>query len=394
MIPLNTALLLGFSLQVSLALVMVLAYAMRRTYPGYRSWTFALVCWVVAGGSFYGRELLGEAVSVVLCNGFYFASALLFYSGLARFYHFDQDRARQRQNALVALFMYGVVLFFLFVENDLNLRVLLNSLTVGFLMVRTGVDSLRAAGGRCLQIQKLLSGCFFLLASLIVLRGVMAMAMRPDTEILRLGSGILPLLMGNIMSLVVMVFCMITLTNCRLEQELIESRESLREQAQLDALTGLYNRRRFTELAAHDVLQARRYGHPLSVIMFDMDSFKQVNDTYGHAVGDEVLRGVAEVCRRDLRDVDVAARWGGEEFVVLLPHTGIVGAQETAERLRVSMESLRADLVGELGATASFGVATLHQEDLEDLLLRADACLYEAKNGGRNRVRVAEPLKG
>ncbi|MFP5240005.1 MAG: hypothetical protein ACLGQW_09260, partial [Acidobacteriota bacterium] len=158
MIDLNTALLLGFLLQFAMAMVMVLAYALRTAYPGFRSWTIALVCWVFAGGSFYARGVLGEIASVVLTNGLYFASILLFYSGLARFYGFDRDRSRQRQNLLVAVSMYVVVLSCLFVKNDFNMRVLLNSLTMGVLMVRTGLDALRAARGRCLPIQRLLSG--------------------------------------------------------------------------------------------------------------------------------------------------------------------------------------------------------------------------------------------
>ncbi|MFP5239016.1 MAG: GGDEF domain-containing protein, partial [Acidobacteriota bacterium] len=232
----------------------------------------------------------------------------------------------------------------------------------------------------------------FLLAALLVARGVMVWGMSPDSEILRQGSGILPLLVGNIMSIVVMVFCLITLTSCRLEEELLQTQEQLRLQAQHDGLTGLLNRRHFSELATLAARQAKRYGQPLSVILFDMDGFKGINDTFGHAVGDEVLRGAADACRAVLRQADVAARWGGEEFAVLLPQTGLAGAMETAERLRECLEGLRAGQTGELMATASFGVASLTgDEDVEGLLLRADAYLYEAKRDGRNRVKAQTP---
>ncbi|WP_243312084.1 GGDEF domain-containing protein [Fundidesulfovibrio agrisoli] len=395
MIDLNTALLLGFLLQFAMGMVMVLAYTLRAAYPGFRSWTFALICWVFAGGSFYARSVLGEMPSVVLTNGLYFTSILLFYSGLARFYGFDRDRSRQRQNFFVALSMYAVVLCFLFVKNDLHVRVLLNSLTMGVLMVRTGLDALRGSRGRCLPIQRLLSWCFFVLAALLVCRGLMVWFMSPEADILRQGSGLLPLLVGNILSIVVMVFCLITLTSCRLEEELLQAQERLREQAQHDGLTGLFNRRHFSELAAQAARQAKRYKQPLSVILFDMDGFKNINDTFGHAIGDDVLRTAAATCRKVLRQADVAARWGGEEFAVLLPQTGLAGALETAERLRECLEGQRAGQAGELAATASFGVASLTgDEDVEGLLLRADAYLYEAKRDGRNRVKAQTPGRG
>lgn len=155
-----------------------------------------------------------------------------------------------------------------------------------------------------------------------------------------------------------------------------------------DALTGLLNRRGLFRAFDAEAERARRYGHPLAVILFDLDHFKQINDRLGHAVGDRVLRTVGEEVRRCLRPADVLGRWGGEEFVVVLPETALSGAVEVAERLRYLVSGLRSD-AGPL--TASFGVAQYASADnLGELIRRADRALYEAKRAGRNRVVAAE----
>lgn len=158
-----------------------------------------------------------------------------------------------------------------------------------------------------------------------------------------------------------------------------------------DSLTGLHNRHHFFELAEHEFQRARRYGRALSVIMLDIDHFKQVNDTYSHAVGDQVLRVVAERCRESLRDIDFMGRYGGEEFAVLLPESDTEGARNAAERLRRCVaESPVETARGRLSVTISLGVVTIAVGflDLVALLDRADAAMYAAKKAGRNRVET------
>jgi diguanylate cyclase (GGDEF)-like protein len=160
-----------------------------------------------------------------------------------------------------------------------------------------------------------------------------------------------------------------------------------------DPLTGAGNRRYFFDLAAHELGVARRYGHPLSVVLFDVDHFKQVNDTLGHQAGDETLRAVVAVAGRHLRRADVLARYGGEEFIALLPLTDGEGALAVAERMRQDIAA--AELPGGHGGlrlTVSCGVAELRAEDetVDQLVLRADHALYAAKRAGRNRTAVAD----
>jgi diguanylate cyclase (GGDEF)-like protein len=162
----------------------------------------------------------------------------------------------------------------------------------------------------------------------------------------------------------------------------------VRSQAVTDDLTGLYNRRRFDDALANELVRSRTFGAPLSLLLVDLDNFKVVNDEFGHQRGDDVLRRAADLVREHLRDGDIAARLGGDEFAVIAPDTASVGALALAERLRQSFARLRAPAV-----TASFGVAECEaEESAEDLLRRADHALYEAKRRGRDCVALAPAL--
>lgn len=171
--------------------------------------------------------------------------------------------------------------------------------------------------------------------------------------------------------------------------------QELRAQVGTDALTGVANRRAFLERADDEISRALRYGHPLSLLMIDIDHFKKVNDTHGHAAGDSALVRMVEACKPSLREHDLLARLGGEEFVVLLPHTDAGRALLVAERLREAVE--KAPVLTPAGLfhiTISLGSATLDTrpssdapaDSLSSLLERADKALYGAKHGGRNRV--------
>jgi diguanylate cyclase (GGDEF)-like protein len=170
--------------------------------------------------------------------------------------------------------------------------------------------------------------------------------------------------------------------------ELEAANRALDLQARTDALTGLLNRRGFEMQIAFALALARRSGRPLSLITVDVDQFKQVNDTYGHEAGDEVLRRLALTLATRLRTSDVVARLGGEEFVALLPDTDLDGAQSIAEALVAAVDEQRDPVVGQITVSAGVSMMRSAQDDGADLLRRADAALYDAKGQGRNRVCV------
>lgn len=172
------------------------------------------------------------------------------------------------------------------------------------------------------------------------------------------------------------------------------NRIDLEKQAYTDYLTGLNNRRSFIERTEIELYRKERYGREFSLIMFDIDYFKYINDKYGHNTGDLVLKEIANICRNVLREVDIVGRIGGEEFAILLPETDIVQATLVAERLRVSISNGKVfpTLNEEVKFAASFGVTFTKDanKSINELLNQADNALYKAKNSGRNRVVVSE----
>lgn len=181
----------------------------------------------------------------------------------------------------------------------------------------------------------------------------------------------------------------------RLVVHLEQARKSMLRHATQDALTGTFNRRYFLEQVGREWARARRYEMDCAVLLMDVDHFKRVNDGFGHLCGDTVLRQIAEISTETLRQADVLARFGGEEFIIFLPHTDPLGALDVAERIRERVESLNLSWNGRsVPLSVSLGVAALHAEHqtLDQLIHDADEALYAAKSSGRNCVRASEGL--
>jgi diguanylate cyclase (GGDEF)-like protein len=180
------------------------------------------------------------------------------------------------------------------------------------------------------------------------------------------------------------------------ERGVAEQRNSdLEAIAAIDFLTGIYNRREFETLARAELARCQRYMRPLSVLLIDVDHFKAVNDRYGHAAGDGVLKNVVAIYRAEKRESDVLARLGGEEFIMMLPETTLSAAAQFAERLRRRVEHGSPAVYGEsISVTVSIGLAgaSIGASGIEELLRRADEALYEAKALGRNRVAISRTV--
>ncbi|OAN48672.1 hypothetical protein A6A04_20050 [Paramagnetospirillum marisnigri] len=167
--------------------------------------------------------------------------------------------------------------------------------------------------------------------------------------------------------------------------ELLAARQELEHLAQHDNLTGIWNRRRVEEAAQQEMLRKARYGHPVSMLFIDLDHFKRVNDTHGHAVGDDVLKAFCDIASKCMRSTDMLGRWGGEEFVILMPNSGLMIASLLAERIRKATLTYAFPVAGHI--TVSIGVAECRDDEAwEAWLCRSDAALYAAKEAGRNRV--------
>ena len=183
-----------------------------------------------------------------------------------------------------------------------------------------------------------------------------------------------------------------------LQEQLLLAQEALREQATHDGLTGLWNRTSILEILQKEAARSERESTPLAVVMADLDSFKQINDTHGHLAGDSVLRETASRMRANIRPYDAIGRYGGEEFLFVLPGCDGSGGFNEAERLRQSIADERYSIsTGEINVTCSLGLSWANRPDAagtKKLLRCADTALYQAKRRGRNRVEVVELQQG
>ena len=181
----------------------------------------------------------------------------------------------------------------------------------------------------------------------------------------------------------------------RLQRELRKAHQEMAKLARQDPLTGMANRRSFDESLEQELERVNRYGRALSILFIDADRFKAVNDDYGHTAGDDALKELGSVMRDCLRPADLPSRWGGEEFVVLLPETSSVEALRAAERIRASVERHEFSFDGEKGLTCSIGASSCSDDagGARGLLRLADDAVYDAKREGGNRVMAAsKPL--
>ncbi|MEA2238745.1 MAG: hypothetical protein QOC81_3469 [Thermoanaerobaculia bacterium] len=177
-----------------------------------------------------------------------------------------------------------------------------------------------------------------------------------------------------------------------LQKELLESNRRLEQLSITDGLTKLNNHRHFQDELARAFEESARYERPLSLAIVDLDFFKKVNDTYGHAIGDEVLKTISKIFQDSIRTTDLAARYGGEEFGLMLPETGMQDAMNFAEKIRELVEETKIETpAGTISATVSIGVATVPHPRIhspKELIVAADKALYRAKKNGRNQVQA------
>jgi diguanylate cyclase (GGDEF)-like protein len=187
--------------------------------------------------------------------------------------------------------------------------------------------------------------------------------------------------------------------NIQLETNLSEIealKNQLEEQVTRDPLTGLYNRRYLEENIIQALARADRFNYPISLVMIDIDHFKVVNDTYGHMAGDEMLIALGNLLQNQARKMDTVCRYGGEEFMVLMPRANWQSASHRANQWRIAFQELLVPYQGAtLNTTLSAGIATLSPEDndIEDAMREADIALYRSKSSGRNRVTVSEKYR-
>lgn len=361
-------------------MLFVLLSLMRSGIPGVRDWLLAIVSAIVALLLFASRGTIAPILSFELANTLYAAAICLLYTGFCRFFARPVPTKTLAGSlalliALLALFHYGY--------DMLHVRIALVSLFHGVLCLAIGLLVLRASANDTARYSCRFTGCMAIFFAFS--HGVRGIVHGSNIEQLSSAfqSSPVNLLFISMGTMVIPVFAMgiIMIVHNRMMEQAMAA-------ANRDFLTGAWSRRAFFELAERELVRVRRTGRALSLLLFDVDHFKQINDTHGHAIGDRVLQEIVQRAEKEIRGMDCIARVGGEEFAVLLPETDAAAAMIIAERLRLTLAAApEAAQIRLVPCTVSIGMAVrTEQESVADLMRRADTALYQAKAGGRNRI--------
>jgi len=366
----------------ALALVMLHTYYTRKTYPGFGFWTLSIVNMALGVLISFNQRFFGSGYALVLSNALSMSALPLIYHGFALYCRLSRPGPRSLFNVALTATGLAALTYFILIDSNYSYRAAIYSLAIAIVLLRIAVEPFVSRGAVIYPMQRIVAFILLIISILLLLRTYDNFMLHGYTDILHDPTIKLVVLLANV-TITILVFGMLTMTTSRVEAELVAAQVQMKTLADTDGLTGLSTRRHFMEQADIVLKAALRYAHPASLLMLDIDHFKHINDTRGHAVGDRVLQAVAGLLSQTVREVDVLGRLGGEEFGVLLPETGLASAALAAERIRRGVEALRPE--GH-NLTVSIGLAELQEEGLEALMIRADNLLYAAKKAGRNRV--------
>ena len=372
---------------VMLALVLLVTTAalgvtmrLNRSVPGTYHWFagFAMLC--LALGLLATQQQLHPLLSTVLADSLLVAGYGILWMGVRRF----KDDRRNRVGYLVSgLILFAlVVAYFSVAQPNAVVRIALVSLVISVQLALLASEFWQGTGQA--PISARLTAAVCLGQSLLHLgqAGALIAGVSLESVFQQSPFNQIVFLVGFVTS-IMLAFGLIVMTTERLQSD-------LKQQAMVDPLTRLFNRRAFFEAAERVLKRARMGEQKIALLLLDLDHFKSINDNYGHSHGDQVLVQFAETLRGNLRPSDVLARFGGEEFVCLLPEIGFEGGVVLAERLRLAVEATSIGGDGP-GYTVSIGVAEDPETNLDGLIQKADTALYQAKRGGRNRVEALGP---
>jgi diguanylate cyclase (GGDEF)-like protein len=392
--PLSFTLQLGTLMSVLLGvtlvrLVSMLHYAMRRrVYPGFRILMFPPLLVFLGMAALLLRAKAGDSpLLAFFTSAVLLAHPVLEYHGLGEFGRMPHLRAHTLQNSLFVLLVCLAQTVDVLFDPSMERRVVIFSAAALVLTLRIALE-LPWRSRRRLPGMWILCLSYLFTAGFQVLRGFNALTIPGFSSLTLEQADVLGVysVFFRILQSMLEIYVVFAMNSAMLEDDLHAATSQIEHLAHTDALTGVANRRGM-ELLGMDVLsRSFAEGKPAAVLMLDLDWFKRVNDSLGHAAGDELLRCVAGLCVRSLRREDVFARYGGEEFVVVAPRTSEREARALAERIRAAVSQERFAPLKGAGMTVSIGVACARAGSLDDLLRCADEALYAAKQAGRDRV--------
>lgn len=366
--------------------MMIVFFAQARSFPesikGFRTWGFALLIGTIAAAMLAARDIIPDLLSVVLGNGLLALSISVMIAAIATFH---SHPIPWRLSGLCVLFVVLAMIYSLMPEQSQKLRTIIAS-TANMVLIGMGAwIAFKGSGVRKPQFGIYFTGgCFVVMTMVCFTRLVTLLLSNEGYAGLLSESPMQRIYLASYSLNVLLVSVGFSIMG---HEKLVENYQVL---AGHDELTGLYNRRHFTGAAEPEVQRAGRYHRDISLILIDIDHFKSINDTYGHQAGDAVIKDMAEVMRQNFREADLFGRYGGEEFIALLPETQMLEAEVIAERIR-SMINQRCITFeqNDIGYSASIGITQGQPGMLLDQLVgQADKALYQAKNNGRDRTEL------
>ena len=377
-----------------MAAVLYFVLRAQKTYPGTGFWVLSNFAGTIGFLCLGLRGHIPDLVSIIIGNTLAVGTTALALEGNRRFLEL------KRESIIPAVLMsaYSITIaFYTYFEPSETARIIISSIVASSLTFLCYRAFAERPGLMDNVVYRTVAMTFLLFSILMALRMVATMSFTTIGQIYA------PVWIQSVSFMMFLIFATVwtlnyvVLNSERLNEELRAKEAELLEKATTDFLTGLSNKRAFDEFASSEIKRSRRYSLPACLVLLDLDHFKKVNDTFGHAGGDKVLAEIGALLKRMTRQHDLVARVGGEEFGLLLTHTDIESGHAVAEAFRREIQHLDIKHAAiKLNVTSSFGVAELRESDtLETLIERADQYLYQAKDEGRNRVisEAAAPVK-
>ncbi len=371
----------------------------RKTYPGFHNWTIGFICISLGAALIALRGILPDFLTILCANFLILAMPYMLTRGLEKFLNVQEKNPVFYSLLLIAY--WGTFFIATYIHPNLFARVICISILLAILFSEALYIAYRFVPA-VLESQNwlLITMISFALSSAVLRIIVTSLQGTPHSFMQESEIFQCILIIMTTVAVVGITQSLIILNAHRMERDLRDANRHIANIANQDGLTNLYNRRYFDRKLLEEFSRLQRTSHPLSLIMADIDCFKNFNDTYGHQAGDDCIRAVANVFRKSGgRGSDISARYGGEEFVMILPNTGENGARNVAETLQDHMRKMniphKTSTAGKI-VTLSLGVTTMvpdNNTSAENLVQRADKALYKSKENGRNQIciYIADP---
>lgn len=364
------------------SLALHITWRLNRSVPGIREWSAGFLCISAGIILLAAQKIIHPLISIILADILIITGYYLIWRGVCLFK--GGSTLHTRKFVAVAASVAVVILYLTFIADNPGARILVVTWVIAVQLLLLAIEFFhnmphRNAATLLTGITCSLHFCVHTALGFIIMFGPTLRSVFDPTLANQL------IFMGGFNTAILLAFGLIIMTTARLQAD-------LQQQASSDPLTGILNRRAFFTVADPLLARCQRDAEMLSVLVIDLDNFKHINDNYGHATGDEVLKLFVSVTTSTLRGQDILARYGGEEFVILLPDTDPRQAAEVAERIRTRFRQASEEVPELPNATVSIGLAERHNDDhaLDTVIARADQALYAAKQAGRDRVESAQ----